>query len=190
MRRGNPLIYSALGAAAWPWQRGRSSLSPRGGSALMNTTAENPSSQAQITAFTQGLQELGWTIGRNLRIDYRWGAADFDQLHKYGAELVALSPDVMLAAAGATVGALQRASRTVPIVFVSTIDPVGGGWVESLARPGTNATGFEFYEFSIAGKWLATMYITRKAVSAGVGPSAASAARLVIRIGGADLRTR
>jgi putative tryptophan/tyrosine transport system substrate-binding protein len=125
--------------------------------ALMNTTAENPSSQAQIAAFTQGLQELGWTIGRNLHIDYRWGAADFDLLHKYAAELVALSPDVMLAAAGATVGALQRASRTVPIVFVSTIDPVGGGWVESLARPGTNATGFEFYEFSIAGKWLALL---------------------------------
>jgi putative ABC transport system substrate-binding protein len=125
--------------------------------ALMNTTADNPRTQADIAAFTLGLQELGWTIGRNVRIDYRWGAADPDLLRKYAAELVAFSPDVILAGAGATVGALQQASRTVPIVFVSTIDPVGGGWVESLARPGSNATGFELYQFSIAGKWLALL---------------------------------
>jgi putative ABC transport system substrate-binding protein len=120
----------------------------------MNVPAGDPFAQTEITAFAQGLQELGWTIGRNVRIDYRWGAANLDLLIKYAAELVALEPDVILATAGAIVGALQRVSRTVPIVFVTTIDPVGGGWVESLARPGTNATGFEYYQVSIAGKWL------------------------------------
>src|SRR5262249_34483235 len=104
--------------------------------------------------FAQGLAELGWTIGRNVRIEYRWGAGDLDQFRRYAAELVALSPDVVLAPAGSIVGALQQASRTVPIVFVPTVDPVGGGGVESLARPGTNATGFASYEFSMSGKWL------------------------------------
>jgi putative ABC transport system substrate-binding protein len=107
-----------------------------------------------ITAFAQGLAELGWTVGRNVRIEYRWGAGDLNRFRTYAAELVALSPDVVLASAGSIVGAFQQASRTVPIVFVTTIDPVGGGWVESLSRPGTNATGFASYEFSMSGKWL------------------------------------
>jgi len=89
-----------------------------------------------------------------VRIEYRWGAGDLDRFRRYAAELVALSPDVVLASAGSIVGALQQASRTVPIVFVTTIDPVGGGWVESLSRPGTNATGFASFEFSMSGKWL------------------------------------
>jgi putative tryptophan/tyrosine transport system substrate-binding protein len=158
MRRRDFLTVVGGAAAGWPIT-GHAQQPGRMGriGALMNTTADSPSAQADITAFTRGLQELGWTIGRNVRIDYRWSAADPDLLRKYAAELVALSPDVILAGAGATVGALQQASRTVPIVFVSTIDPVGGGWVESLARPGTNATGFEFYQFSIAGKWLALL---------------------------------
>jgi putative ABC transport system substrate-binding protein len=99
-------------------------------------------------------RELGWIVGANLRIDYRWGASDTDQFRKYAQELVALAPDVILATAGSIVGALQQASRTVPIVFVTTIDPVGGGWVASLARPGGNATGFSAWEFSLSGKWL------------------------------------
>jgi len=107
-----------------------------------------------ISAFAQGLQERGWTIGGNVRIEYRWGAGDLDRFRKYAAELVALSPDVVLATAGSIVGAFQQASRTVPIVFVTTVDPVGGGWVESLSRPGTNATGFAAYEFSMIGKRL------------------------------------
>jgi putative ABC transport system substrate-binding protein len=89
-----------------------------------------------------------------VRIEYRWGAGDPDRFRRYAVELVALSPDVVLASAGSIVGALQQASRTVPIVFVTTIDPVGGGWVESLSRPGTNATGFAAFEFSLSSKWL------------------------------------
>ena len=109
--------------------------------------------QARVEAFQKGLQELGWTDGRNLRIDYRWAVGDADRI-RYAAELVAIGPDVILATSGATVGALQQASRTAPIVFVTVIDPVGGGWVASLARPDGNATGFAAYEFSIGGKWL------------------------------------
>ena len=100
--------------------------------------------QSRVAAFQKGLQELGWTDGRNVRIEYRWAADDADRI-RYAAELVAIAPDVILATSGATVGALQQASRTVPIVFVTVIDPVGGGWVASLARPGGNATGFAAY---------------------------------------------
>jgi putative ABC transport system substrate-binding protein len=160
MRRREFIAGLGAGCTAATWPLAAHAQRPermRRIGALLNTTATSPDAQAQITAFTQGLQELGWTIGRNVLIDYRWGAADPNLLRKYAAELVALSPDVILAGAGATVGALQQASHTVPIVFVSTIDPVGGGWVESLAQPGTNATGFELYEFSIAGKWLALL---------------------------------
>jgi putative ABC transport system substrate-binding protein len=97
---------------------------------------------------------MGWAVGRNVRIDYRWGAGNLDVFRKYAAELIGLAPDVVLATAGSVVGAFQQASHAVPIVFVTTVDPVGGGWVESLARPGTNATGFAAYEFSQAGKLL------------------------------------
>jgi putative tryptophan/tyrosine transport system substrate-binding protein len=121
--------------------------------ALMAQSADDPTSPSRVAAFAQGLQELGWTVGGNVRIDYRWGTSDADAV-RYATELVALAPDVILATSGATVGALQQASPTVPIVFVTTIDPVGGGWVASLARPGGNATGFAMWEFSISGKLL------------------------------------
>jgi putative ABC transport system substrate-binding protein len=98
---------------------------------LMSQAPDNPSGPIQITAFAQGLQALGWTAGSNLRIDYRWGANDTDLFRRYAVELVALMPDVILATAGSIVGALQKASRTVPIVFVTTIDPVGSGFVQS-----------------------------------------------------------
>ena len=121
---------------------------------LMGAVESDPRELEYITAFAQGLAELGWIVGRNVRIEYRWGAGDLDRFRSYAAELIALSPDVVLATAGSIVGAFQQTSRTVPIVFVTTIDPVGGGWVESLSRPGTNATGFAAGEFSLRGKWL------------------------------------
>jgi putative tryptophan/tyrosine transport system substrate-binding protein len=117
-------------------------------------TADDPDALSRIAAFAQGLQELGWTVGGNMRMDTRWGGGDLDRFRRYAAELVALSPDVIVATAGSIVGALQQASRTVPIVFVTTIDPVGGGFVASLARPGGNATGFTTSEFSMFGKRL------------------------------------
>ena len=143
------------GAAAWPLAaRAQQTDRVRRIGVLMSMVEGDPRGLERITAFAQGLAEMGWTVGRNVRIEYRWGAGDLDGFRRYAAELVALSPDVVLATAGSIVGAFQQASRTVPIVFVTTIDPVGGGWVESLSRPGSNATGFADYEFSMSGKWL------------------------------------
>src|SRR6476619_5461414 len=143
-------------AAAWPLAASGQQPAPKlrriGG--LMSQTADDPDALSRIAAFAQGLQELGWTVGGNMRMDTRWGGSDLDRFRRYAAELVALSPDVIVATAGSIVGALQQASRTVPIVFVTTIDPVGGGFVASLARPGTNATGFTTSEFSMFGKRL------------------------------------
>ena len=116
--------------------------------------ADDPEAQARVAAFLQGLQQLGWTDGRNVRIDYRWAADNADRIRKYAAELVALAPDVILATGSTTVGPLQQATRTVPIVFVIVADPVGAGFVDSLARPGGNATGFMLFEYGISGKWL------------------------------------
>src|SRR5262249_7994326 len=114
---------------------------------------DDPVDQARIAAFLQGLQHTGWTDGRNVRIDYHWSAGDDERVRKYAAELVALAPGVILASGSATVGAL-RATRTIPIVFPIAVDPVGAGFVESLARPGGNATGFLLFEYGISGKWL------------------------------------
>ena len=174
-------------AAAWPLaaraqQRGR----VRRIGALMALAADDPDAPVRVAAFAQGLQELGWTVGENVRIDYRWAPSEADRI-RYAAELVALMPDVILATSGATVGALQHASRTVPIVFVTTIDPVGGGWVASLARPGGNATGFTSVEFSIGGKWLELLKeiaprLTRVAVPS--GPLSSSRIRRIC--GGSD----
>jgi len=154
---GRRKFLATLGgaAAAWPLAaRAQKSEQMRRIGVLVSAVEGDPKQLEYITAFAQGLAELGWTVGRNVRIEYRWGAGDLDRFRRYAAELVALSPDVVLASAGSIVGAFQQASRTVPIVFVTTIDPVGGGWVESLSRPGTNATGFASYEFSMSGKWL------------------------------------
>jgi putative ABC transport system substrate-binding protein len=143
------------GAAAWPMAaRAQQPERMRRIGVLMSAVEGDQRGLESITAFAQGLAELGWTVGRNVRIEYRWGGGDLDRFRRYAAELIALSPDVVLATAGSIVGAFQQASRTVPIVFVTTIDPVGGGWVESLSRPGTNATGFAAYEFSMSGKRL------------------------------------
>jgi putative tryptophan/tyrosine transport system substrate-binding protein len=142
-------------AVAWPLAaRAQQGEQMRRIGVLMSAVEGDQRGLEFITAFAQGLAELGWTVGRNVRIEYRWGAGDLDRFRRYAAELVALAPDVVLASAGSIVGAFQQASRTVPIVFVTTIDPVGGGWVESLSRPGTHATGFSSFEFSMSGKWL------------------------------------
>ena len=121
---------------------------------LMTLAADDPESPARVTALAQGLQQLGWTDGRNLRIDYRWAAGDPDRHRIFAAELVALAPDVILAGSSPAVTALQQLTHTVPIVFVSVVDPVGAGFVESLARPGGNATGFVLYEYGMSSKWL------------------------------------
>jgi putative ABC transport system substrate-binding protein len=119
-----------------------------------NLAADDPESQARIGAFLQGLQQSGWTIGSNVRIDYRWGTTDYARYHQYAAELVALGPDALLCVAGAALTSLQQATRTVPIIFVGAIDPVGAGQVASLARPGGNATGFALFEYGLSSKWL------------------------------------
>ena len=118
---------------------------------LMGLAADDPEGQARLAAFLQGLQESGWTVGRNVRIDYRWGGGDADHFRKQAAELVALAPDVILATGSPVVEALLQATRTVPIVFVQVVDPVGGGLVATLARPGGNATGFMHFEYGLAG---------------------------------------
>src|SRR6266436_9438462 len=142
------------GAAAWPLAaRAQQAERVRRIGVLMYLAADDAQGQARLAAFTQALKQLGWSDGRNLRIDTRW--ANADDIRKHAAELAALAPDVLVAGTGtATVAPLLQATRTVPIVFVSVIDPVGAGFVASLAQPGGNATGFTIYEYSMSGKWL------------------------------------
>jgi putative ABC transport system substrate-binding protein len=121
---------------------------------LLPATADDLDFQALVAAFLQGLGQLGWIVGRNMRIDTRWATADAAAIRRHVAELAALAPDVILAHGGATVGPLLQATRTVPIVFPIVADPVGAGFVDSLARPGGNATGFMNFEYGIGGKWL------------------------------------
>jgi putative ABC transport system substrate-binding protein len=143
------------GTAIWPLAaRAQQSEPKRRVGVLMGLSADDAEAQDRIAAFVQGLQQLGWTDGRNLQIDYRRGAGDTDLTRRYAAELVALAPEVILASGGTVVGALLQATRTVPIVFTQTPDPVAAGFVASLARPGGNATGFTTSEYSISGKWL------------------------------------
>jgi putative tryptophan/tyrosine transport system substrate-binding protein len=142
-------------AAAWPLAaRAQQAERMRRIGVFMPGVADDPEYEVRIAAFLQGLGELGWIVGRNVRIDYRWGAGDVERYRVVAAELMALSPDVALAYGYATANALQKATRSVPIVFASVTDPVGGGLVASLARPGGNATGFITSEFGFAGKWL------------------------------------
>jgi putative ABC transport system substrate-binding protein len=155
MRRRDFIALLGGVATAWPFVvRAQQSGSMRRIGALMNRTADDPEALSFIGAFAQGLAELGWTIGRNVRVEYRWGANNADLDRRYAAELVALAPDVILAAGTLSVEALQRVTRTLPIVFVTVTDPVGAGLVDSLAQPGGNTTGFMLFEFSLSGKWL------------------------------------
>ena len=164
---------------------------------LMGLAADDPESQARLAAFAQGLQQSGWTIGQNLRIDYRWGAGNADNMRKYAAELVALAPDVILAHSSAAVAPLLQASRTIPIVFTIVADPVGAGFVNSLARPGGNVTGFTNFEYAMGGKWLELLKeiaprVTRAAVlrelAIAAGPGQFGAIQAVAPALGVDLR--
>src|SRR5215831_9492238 len=143
------------GVAAWPLAaRAQQREQMRLIGVLMNLGSDDAEGQARNAVFLQGLQELGWSVGRNVRIEYRWGAGDAELFRRHALELVALAPDVILAGGGAVVPSLLQATRTIPIVFTGTPDPVGAGFVESLARPGGNATGFTLFEYGIGGKWL------------------------------------
>jgi putative ABC transport system substrate-binding protein len=153
MQRREFITLLGGAAAVWPLTA-RAQQTMRRIGVLMNISADDQQAQLYLSAFQQGLQELGWTIDRNLRIDHRWGPSDADRVRKQVEELVTLKPDVILTA-GAAVGlVVQQVSSTVPVVFAQSIDPVGGGVVASLARPGGNITGFTQFEYSLSGKWL------------------------------------
>jgi putative ABC transport system substrate-binding protein len=153
MRRRDFIV--GLGGAAAVWPAGARAQQPmRRIGVLMDMALGDPEAPPRVAAFLRGLQQLGWTDGRNVRIDTRWAAGDANLHRRYAAELVALAPDVLLATASPTVAALQAATRTVPIVFAHAADPVGAGLVDSLARPGGNATGFILFEYGISAKWL------------------------------------
>ena len=155
MRRRDFIKVVAGSAIPWPLAaRSQQTDQVRRIGVLMNVAPEHPEGQPYVIAFQQALQQLDWTEGRNIRIDIRWGENDVDRDRKYAAELVALAPDVILAAGTLSVTALQRASRTLPIVFVAVSDPVGAGFVARLDRPGGSTTGFMIFEYSLSGKWV------------------------------------
>jgi len=176
-------FVTLLGGAVATWPLAARAQQPervRRIGVLMPGVADDPELKARIAVFQQTLREFGWTDGRNMRFDYRWAAGNPDRIHSYAAELVALAPDVILATASAATAALLQASRAVPIVFATVADPVGAGYVDSLARPGGNVTGFLLFEYGIAGKWLELLKqiapaVTRAAVirdpniSSGIG---------------------
>ena len=170
MKRREFITLLGGAAAAWPLTaRAQQREQMRRIGVLMNLTADDAEGQGRLAAFMQGLQEAGWSVGRNVRVDLRWGGGDPELYRSHAAELVALAPDVFLAAGAIVARALQRATRTIPIVFANAVDPVGMGFVASLARPGGNATGFTIFEFSMGGKWLELLKqiapgITRAAV--------------------------
>jgi len=154
MRRRD-LITLLSGAAAWPLAaRAQQAERMRRIGVLFPGAEDDQGGQARLTAFLQGLQSLGWTDGRNVRIEYRWGGNDAERLRKLAEELAELAPDVILATGTEALGRLLQTTRTIPIVFVQVTDPVGGGFVKSLARPGGNATGFSALEYGMSGKWL------------------------------------
>ena len=186
MQRRNFIRLLGGAAVAWPLAaRAQQSDRVRRIGVLVAATADDGDYQARIAAFQQGLQQLGWSDGRNVRIDTRWATTKPDDIRRHAAELAALAPNVILAGTGtATVAPLLQATRTVPIVFAVVIDPVGAGFVDSLARPGGNATGFTVFEYGMSGKWLELLKqiapaVTRAAVfrdptiASGIGQFAA-----------------
>jgi putative tryptophan/tyrosine transport system substrate-binding protein len=186
MRRREFVGLCGAVAATWPIAlRAQQGERVRRIGVLMASTLDDPESQARIAAFQQSLQQLGWIDGRNVSIDTRWATTNPDDIRRHAAELAALTPDVILAGTGtATVAPLLQATRTVPIVFALVIDPVGAGFVDSLARPGGNATGFTVFEYGMSGKWLELLKqlspaVTRAAVlrdptiASGIGQFAA-----------------
>jgi putative ABC transport system substrate-binding protein len=173
------------GVATWPFAaRAQQPERMRRIGVLVPLAADDPDMQKRVSAFQQGLQLLGWTDGRNVKIEYRWGASDPDRSRRHAAELAALAPDVIFATGNTAVAPLLQAIRSVPIVFAIVPDPVGAGFVDSLARPGGNATGFVVFEYGMSGKWLELLkeiapHLTRVAVlrdpalAAGIGQFAA-----------------
>ena len=155
MRRRDFITLLGCAAAAWPLAaRAQQPDRMRRMGMLMNRAADSQDGQAHVAAFQQALQQLGWSDGRNVRIDIRWGENDADLSRRCAQELIALAPDIFLAAGTVSVTALQHITRTLPIVFATGADPVGAGFVDTLARPGGNITGFTTYEYGFSGKWL------------------------------------
>src|SRR3981081_2964013 len=186
MRRREFITLFGVSVAAWPLvTRAQQPERMRHIGVLMGTAPDDSESRTRSAAFAQGLAQLGWADGRNVQIDTRWATTNADDIRKYAGELVALAPDVILAATGTlTLAPLLQATRTVPIAFVLVIDPVGAGFVASLARPGGNATGFTIFEYGMSGKWLELLKesaprVTRAAVlrdpaiASGIGQFAA-----------------
>jgi putative tryptophan/tyrosine transport system substrate-binding protein len=177
-------FITLIGSASVAWSRAARAQEPKRRIGMLMSLLENdPEGEPRVRAFVDGLQQLGWTDGHNVRIDIRWAGNPADSA-KYAAELVALAPDAIFASASVNVAALQRITRSVPIVFASVVDPVGAGFVASLARPGGNTTGFSAFEYSLSGKWLELLKelapnLTRVAVlrdpslAAGIGQFAA-----------------
>jgi putative ABC transport system substrate-binding protein len=198
MRRRDFIKGIVGSATAWPLAaRAQQSERVRRIGVLMARSANDPEGQAFVAAFLQGLQELGWSDGRNAIVDIRWSAGNSADARKYAAELVALAPDVILAHSSTAVAPLVQITRTVPIVFANVADPVGAGYVDSLARPGGNITGFTTYEYSMSGKWLQLLKevapgVTRVAVlrdpSLAAGPGQFAAIQTVAPSLGVELR--
>jgi ABC-type uncharacterized transport system substrate-binding protein len=198
VRRRDFMSLLTGAAATWPLAtRAQQPERVRRIGVLTPFAADDAEGHARLTAFAQGLQQLGWTVGQNIRIDYRWGDDKADTMRKYAAELVALAPEVILANSSPAVSSCLQATRTIPIVFAVVADPVGAGFVESLARPGGNATGFTVFEYSIAGKWLELLkeiapHVTRAAVlrdsAIAAGPGQLGAIQAVASSLGIELR--
>jgi putative tryptophan/tyrosine transport system substrate-binding protein len=198
MRRRDFIVRLGGTAATWPLAaRAQQTRQMRRIAVLMVLGADDPEGQARVAAFAQGLQQLGWSVGQNVQIDYRWASVDAEELRKYAAELVALKPDVILAHSSSAVAQLLQATRTVPIVFTNVADPVGAGYVDGLARPGGNATGFTVFEYAMGGKWLELLkqiapHVTRAAVvrdsAIAAGPAEFGAIQAVAPSLGVELR--
>jgi len=189
IRRREFITLIGGAGAAWPLAaRAQQVERMRRIGVLMNMTADDPESQARLSAFVQGLQELGWTIGRNVQINYRWSDGDAERYRRQTAEMLALEPDVILSWGAEIASGSQKVSHPVPIVFAQSIDPVGSGMVASLARPGGNATGFTQFEYSLSGKWLELLKqvapaVTRAAVLRDSGSSGGIGQWAIIQTG-------
>src|SRR5262245_9293295 len=158
MRRRDFIAGIAGSVAAWPLAaRAQQPERMRRVGILLPVSEDNSEGQVRVRAFLQGLQQLGWSIGGNIAIETRWAGPQADAIRRHAVELIALAPDVILASGSSTVGPLLQATQKVPIVFPVAADPVGAGFVESLARPGRNATGFLVFEYGLGGKWLETI---------------------------------
>jgi putative tryptophan/tyrosine transport system substrate-binding protein len=198
MQRREFIKVIAGSAAAWPFTAlAQQPERIRRIGVLMAINVDDADAQARMAAFVQGLQQLGWTVGKNVRVDFRLAGIDADTLRKHAAELVALAPDVILAQSSPAIAPLLQATRTVPIVFTLIGDPVGAGYVDSLAHPGGNATGFTVFDYSIGGKWLKLLKeiaprVTRVAVlreaAVAAGPAQFGAAQTVAPSLGMELR--